>query len=140
MARKKKIISLPDEAEAAIEDVVSQAVDYVDYLMEALMPDGRPFGMETKPVEEQITEYIEGGYRVDPEACKNKIRVMVGQINTLLMGFGIPPEQAAAVMPYDIAETAALTWSAEMEKLLKEKAAQPLAPTADAESASILSR
>lgn len=123
MAKPKKIVSLPDEAEAALDDVVTKAVSYVDYLMEVLMPDGRPFGMNPKPVEQQLQDYIQGGYRDNPEACKMKIRELVGQVSQMLQAFGVPPEQAAQVLPYDIAESAALQWSAQMEKLLQEKTA-----------------
>ena len=122
MARKKKISSLPDEAEAALDDVVTQAVANVEYLMEVLMPDGRAFGVEPKPIEEQLNEYKSGGFQTDIMACENKIRGLVGQITNTLAAFGVPPEEMAAVMPYDIAQTAALQWSAKMEQLLAEEA------------------
>lgn len=128
MPRKQKVNSLPDEADAALDDVVTKAVADVEYLLEVLMPDGRPFGVKPKPVEEQLQEYINGGFHDNQAACENYIRQLILQIHTMLSNFGVPPEQIATVMPYDIAETAALQWSAQMEKLLAEQAAVTYAP------------
>ena len=118
----KAVESLPDIVEEVLDDVVAQAMSDMDWLLDVLMPDGRPFGMEIKTEEDQLQEYLAEGYHDNVDACANWIRMRVVALNQMLMEFGVAPELVASIHPYDIVEAAALVWSSKMEALYKKKA------------------
>lgn len=130
MAKAKKIQSLPDETEALLDDVSQKVADEMEAILEVLMPDGRPFGMVQKSLDEQVNDYVSQGYHDNVAACENKIRMTALQIIQMLSQYGVPPEQIATLRPYAIAEAAILEWSAKMERLLKERIEAALRPTA----------
>ena len=118
----REVESLPDIVEEVLDDVVAQAMSDMDWLLDVLMPDGRPFGMEIKSEEDQLQEYIAEGYHDNIDACKNWIRMRIVALNQMLAEFGVAPELVASIHPYDIVEAAALVWSSKMEALYKKKA------------------
>ena len=118
----KAVESLPDIVEEVLDDVVKQAVSDMDWLIDTLMPDGRPFGMEIQSEDDQLQGYLAEGYHDNIDACSNWIRMRVVALNQMLMEFGVAPELVASIHPYDIVEAAALVWSSKMEALYKKKA------------------
>ena len=113
--------SLPAVADDVINDVVASSAKDIEWLLDVLMPDGRPFGMEPLTEAEQIERYMKAGLHDNMEAALAFIREKAAQIAALLQRFGVPSEQAASAHPYDIAIVASLTWSAEMEKKLGKR-------------------
>lgn len=130
MAKTKKIQSLPDETEALLDDVAEKVAEEMEAILEVLMPDGRPFGMVQKSLDEQVNDYVAQGFHDSVPACENKIRMTALQIIQMLAQYGVPPEQIATLRPYAIAEAATLEWSARMERLLNERIEAALRPTA----------
>ena len=142
MARRKdkSTIGVPAEAEGLIADTVESVAQNIEFLLEILMHDGRPFGMEIATEEEQIQQYLEEGLHDNVDACLNWIRTRVLQLVQLMTAFGLTPEEQAFARPYDIVESSALHWSAKMERLIAkreqsaledyEAAQAPVLPTA----------
>lgn len=128
MKAPAKPISLPGLAESVVEDVVESVAQDVEWLLDSFMPDGRPFGMEKLSEEEQIQKYLADGLHDNPEAAANWIRQKVNDLIQMMTIFGVTQDKIASVHPYDIVETAALIWSAHMERLIKERESRT-APT-----------
>lgn len=119
--RSKSALGVPAEAEALITDTAETVARDVEFLLEILMPDGRPFGMEVATEEEQIQQYLDEGLHDNEDACLNWIRTRVLQLVQLMTAFGLTPEEQAFVRPYDIVESAAIHWSAKMERLIAKR-------------------
>ena len=129
--------SYPEFTEAVERDVVEWAVDLVDSVAAALMPDGRPFGMVQKSQDEQLSEYMV--IRDDPAAWQDKIRGWVAHTMETARAIGVEEGDMASVHPYDIAEAFAFQYAAKMESLRERKLVaapmgdNPLIPTGPSE-------
>lgn len=106
-------------AEEIVDDVAQWGIDRVNLIVEALAPDGRPFGMERRSQREELEEYMQL-YRGNPEAWLGKVEDMVTRITTILTDAGVQQDDIAKVHPYSIAQAWALHYSARMEKLLRK--------------------
>lgn len=105
-----------DELEDEKIIAVSQLVRIRDNILNAIAPDGRPYGMAKLTKRERLRQYVDN-VRDDPEACKQWVRDRVFEIQQALVG--LTPEKIAMVSPWSIAEKMLLDYSAEMERELK---------------------
>ncbi len=100
------------------EDMINQLSDdvdiYIDSVIEALMPDGRPFGMELKDPEEELQDYmnLRGNARAWWDWMAVRYDYIVSKMQQMLT-----PEQMAKVHPWDLVYRYAINFSAKMEKL-----------------------
>ena len=122
-----------DLAEAMAHNVAVEAAGTVNQILDALMPDGRPFGQKKMTIDEQIHDYEEQGWRDDPAASQKWIiQKATVDIPEMLRKFGLPPDKIAAVHPWDIAITAAIAKSAKMETEIAKRQSKELARIAPA--------
>ena len=112
--------SLPELAESVLDDAVESVRQDIEYILDAFMPDGRPFGTEKLSEEDQLAKYVGDGLHDNPDAAMNWIREHVLKLVDMMKAFGIDDQQIMSVHPYDIVETAGLIWSGHMENLLRE--------------------
>lgn len=110
-------VSFIADQEEIVDEVARWAVAYVNQVVDALAPDGRPFGLEPKSEEQQLLDYI-NNYRGNPDAWANRIRTTATQIQQMLLQKGVTPDKIPSVHPFDIAEDMAMDYSIRMENLL----------------------
>ena len=131
MARRTSFIA---DQEEIVDEVAKWGVAYVNQVVDAISPDGRPFGMEPKTEEQQLLDYI-NNYRGNPDAWANRIRTTATQIQQMLLQKGVTPDKIPSVHPFDIAEDMAMDYSIRMENLLAKtqdkarKGSESLRPT-----------
>ncbi len=105
-----------DMIEDISREVSDWGVEYIQTVVKALSPDGRPFGMEELDEEEQVGQYLE--LRGSTEAWTTWINDRSLNIVERLTFAGVSDEQIFTVKPFDIAEQMALAYSVRMEKIL----------------------
>lgn len=105
------IASLEDEQMIA----VSQLRKIRDDILNAIAPDGRPYGMTKLSKRERLRQYTEN-LRGNPDAWRQWMSDRVFEIHQALAAF--PPEKIALVAPWNIAQQMALSYSASMEREL----------------------
>ena len=117
--------SLPSEVEALVDGVVKAVADDIEWMVdEIFIPDGRPFRQERMTEDEQVDEYVNSGLRDNHDAALNWMRQRVVMLTEKLSHYGIPPEEVALIHPWDIVQTAAIKYSARMEKLIQKREGQ----------------
>lgn len=123
--------SFVDTVESMVDQLHEQAKDYVETMMNALMPDGRPFGMVKQTQKDQLRDYMK--LRGSAQAWTDWLNQKVEQVIT--QAGNLPPDQVAQIAPYDIVYRFAINYSARMEDLLLAEqanhaaASSPPAPT-----------
>lgn len=125
--------SLPGDVEEIIDSVVVAVADDIEWMVdEVFMPDGRPFRQEKMTMDEQIEQYMQSGLRDNKDAALNWMRERVVMLTQKLSQYGIGPEEVANAHPWDIIQTAALKYSARMEREIRKREGQgiadPIAP------------
>lgn len=118
---RKKQTTWADETEDAIDSVVKGMADDIEFIIDSFIPDGRMFRQQPMSEDEQLEQYLAEGLHDNVDAALNWIRTRVVQLTQELQKYGVPPEMVAQVHPYNIVETAAIKFSARMEKLLRER-------------------
>ncbi len=108
--------SFIDMVEEISDEVSNWGVEYIQTVVKALAPNGRPFGMEELTDEEQVGQYLE--LRGSEQAWSQWINERALNIVERLTFAGVSDEQIFTVKPYDIAEQMALAYSARMERTL----------------------
>lgn len=111
-----------DLLESVIDIVSDAAVKQIESVTTALAPDGRGFGLTFQTDDEMIADYMQ--LRGNPQAWGDYIFSAVQQIEQKLSESALDPQAIASVHPFDIAQKAAIQYSAEMEGKLKK--AHPL--------------
>lgn len=106
--------------EQVYEEVARWAADYVEMIIEALSPGGRPFGAVELSDEERAYLYV-SKLRGNPASWIEWIENRAQEIIDFLRNSGVDPSVMPSVHPYDIAEAMAVAYSAEMETLLMER-------------------
>jgi hypothetical protein len=106
-------------AEKVIGDVSQRAYEAIDKVLDAIAPDGRPFGMRKKSEREQLKEYMEEGLHDNPEAALNWMRTRAAEMQKRMEG--LPPDIVQSVHVYDIVQRYAMVYSSKMEALLLEE-------------------
>lgn len=109
-------MSFVREVEDVIDELSDWVVETVLELIDALMPDGKPFFREPKTVEEQLDDYYT--VRGNPEAWAKWIAERTAELVLELQDSGVDPEAILSVHPVDLAQKAAVQWSADMEDLI----------------------
>ena len=105
-----------DEIEEVVEEVSIWGAEQITAAIDALAPDGRPFGTTKRTEEEKVAEYLV--IRGDVAAWQVWLTTKAEEvINQLMMG-GIDPMVIASIDPIDIALAFAIDYSAEMESKL----------------------
>lgn len=110
MQDKKTFVDVTEE----MLEVLAEDVDmYIDSVIEALMPDGRPFGMEKKSPAEELSDYMElrGNAMAWWEWMATRYDYIKTKMNEML-----PPDKQALMHPWDIVFRYAMNFSAKMEK------------------------
>jgi len=105
------------DMEEVIDEVADWAVSLIQETISALMPDGKPFLMELKTEDDQIEEYM--ALRGNPEAWTKFIAENTSAIILELQDSGLDADLINTVHPADIAQKFAISWSADMEKVLE---------------------
>ncbi len=108
------------DAEEIVDEVAEWGAEYVDRVVEALSPDGRPFGMEKRNDEELIKDYVTN-LRGNPDAWANRIRTMVAKGQQRLQQAGLTQDQIAGVHLYDVVERLNIEYSVQMERKIQQK-------------------
>lgn len=108
-----------DEVEEVVDEVAHWGADIVQSIIDAIAPDGRPFGTTKKTPEEQLDEYrlIRNDVNAWMLWLSNKQQAIITQ----LMSVGIEPEHIAAINPLQIATSFMLDYSIRMERMLNER-------------------
>ena len=106
-------------AEAVINDVAQWGAEYVQTVVAALMPDGRPFGQKKLNEQEQLDLYME--IRSDPAKWDNWLDERIMRVQEQLQQSGLDQDTIAAVHPENLVASAALVYSIKMERLLDEE-------------------
>ena len=106
-----------EDLERVVVEVSDWALEHVELVVSTLSPDGRPFGMEERSLEEQAGEYmnLEG----NPAAWAQWITDKAQMIITRLEGIGIGPLDIQAIQPFRIATMMAMDYSQRMEVFLR---------------------
>lgn len=104
------------EVEQAIDELSDWVVETVLEIIDALMPDGKPFFREPMTVEEQLDEYY--AIRGNQEAWTKWMAKQTVDIILELQDSGVEPDLILSVHPADIAQKAAVQWSADMEDII----------------------
>lgn len=107
-----------DTLEEVIEEVSDWAVEIIQDILNALMPDGRPFMKYLPTEEDRLIEYY--GLRNNPEAWTKWVAEQAANIIMELQDSGVDPEAINSVHPPDIAARFALIFSLEMEELISK--------------------
>lgn len=103
-----------------VQEIVSNwAVDVIQEIVHALIPDDRPFGFQEQSIEEQINEYIL--LRSNPNAWLEYIQTNAQLIEQKLQEASVPPDLIASVHPFDISVKFSLAYSAYMEDQLRAR-------------------
>ena len=90
-----------DDLEAVVDEVAQWGADEVVAVINALAPDGRPFGAVKKDIEQQLTEYRL--LRNDVNAWMVWISQKATELTGTLMQASIDPDTINAVNPVNIA-------------------------------------
>lgn len=109
-------------SEEIINDVAKYGVDYINAVVDAIAPDGRPFGMEQTSQKQQLREYLK--IRGNHAAWNQWIEDRVMRIRTILQEAGIQEPEINSVHPYSIVESFAIQYSDKMERLLSREEAK----------------
>lgn len=107
------------ELEEITEEVSDWAVDIIQDVVKALMPDGKPWGYVALSDEDQIQNYL--ALRGQPEAWIRFIGEQAAEITNKLTDAGLPPDKIAEAHPFDIASKFAIAYSSEMERELRKR-------------------
>lgn len=110
--------SFVDDLELTIDELAEWGVDYINSIVDVLMPDGRGFGQKKLSEDEQMSEYMK--LRGDPAAWQNWITERVSAIQQSLTNSGLTEDVIAQAHPYDIVLSYALRYSSRLEGLLGE--------------------
>ena len=105
-----------DDLEKVVEEVSDWALEQVDLVLDALSPDGRPFGMEELSMEQQAADYM--NIVGQPEAWAQWITDKAQVIITRLEGVAVDPLDIQTIQPFKIATMMAMDYSARMEAYL----------------------
>lgn len=105
------------EVETAIDELSDWVVETILEIVDSLMPDGKPFFREPMTVEEELNEYYT--IRGNPEAWTKWLAEQAGAIVMELQDSGVDAEAIISVHPVDIAQKAAVQWSADMEDIIR---------------------
>lgn len=114
--------SFISHAEEIIDDVAHWGVEYINGVVDALSPDGRPFGMEKRTQRDQLRDYMQ--LRGNHAAWGQWIEERAQRIRTLLQEARIDEEEINSVHPYSIVEAFAIQYSDRMERLLSREEAR----------------
>ena len=117
---------MPDESfitdiETTIPEIVSDwAVKVIGKAVDALMPDGRPWGMVKQTVDEQLQDYLQ--LRGSPEAWDSLRLEQSVAIAQKLTESGLDESDVLSLHPFDMATKFALAMSVRMEDELRKRA------------------
>lgn len=106
------------DVEQVIDELSDWVVETVLEIVDSLMPDGKPFFREPMTVEEQLDEYY--AVRGNPEEWTKWMAKQTVDIILELQDSGVEPDLILSVHPADIAQKAAVQWSADMEDLIRK--------------------
>ena len=110
-------MSFITENEEVIGEVSDWAVEAIQEVIKALMPDGKPFFKEARTEEDDWKEYL--SIRGNEEAWAKWVAEQAGAIIMELQDSGVEPDLIASVHPIDIAVSYAVAWSADMESKIQ---------------------
>jgi len=109
-------MSFVQTVEEIVDELSDWVVETVLEIIDGIMPDGRPFFKEFKTDAEQLEEY--NAVRGNPEAWAKWIAQQAVAIVLELQDSAVDPELINSVHPLDIAQKAAVQWSADMEEFI----------------------
>lgn len=112
-------MSFVTEIEEVIDELSDWVVETVLEIIDAIMPDGKPFFRELKTPEEELQEYA--AIRGNQEAWVNWLAERTGDLILELQDSAVSPEAIISVHPVDIIQKSALAWSASMEDMIKKE-------------------
>ena len=107
------------EIEDVVDEVSDWAVNEIKDIVDAIMPDGRPFGTEPKSTEQQLADYRV--IRNNPDAWEAWERSKALEIEQALMQSGASQQSIEALNPLNVASIMILDYSSKMESLLNKE-------------------
>lgn len=110
-------MSFITDNEEVIDEVSDWAVEAIQEIVDALMPDGKPFFKELATEEDEFLEYL--SLRGNGEAWAKWLAEQAGNIITELQDSGVEADLIASVHPIDIAISYAVAWSSDMESKIQ---------------------
>ena len=108
-----------DELEQIVGEVSTWMAEQVTRVMDALSPDGRPFGMTKIDMETQLESYR--SLRNSPELWVAWIQAKSVDIQNELVKQGVNIEAIGAIDPLTLAIAYAKSYSSQMEKELNKR-------------------
>lgn len=118
MSEKHSFAEITDQM---IRELSNDVELYIETVISALMPDGRPLGMEERTQDEELLFYL--GLRGDASKWWNWIAERVEHF-IALASERLPPDKVEKLHPWDIVFRFALNYSAKMEQRLRQKIAR----------------
>lgn len=108
-----------DISEELVDELADFCDQYIDEIINRLMPDGRPFGMEKQSIKEEIRDYMQlrGNAAKWWDWLADRIEYIEQKKQEMLT-----PEQQKQVSSVDIVFRYALNYSAKMERAMKRYA------------------
>lgn len=110
-------VSFVDTLEDIEIEAAEWARDIEDSAVRALMPDGRPFGMEPRSEREQMIEYR--ALRGSQEAWQRWLENLQMQVDSQLAK--VSPEYSAGVNGVELVRRYASAYSAKMERMMERE-------------------
>lgn len=127
-----------DELDEIVEAVSDYGADYVERVLDTLMPDGRPFGEERLSEADELRMY-ETQLRGNPLAWEQWIMQRNQRIQEMLQESGLSQDEILNVHSLDITYRYAVAYSAKMEGVRMRRFARLAKKFKDEENAAALS-
>lgn len=110
------------DMEAMSKDLAVWAADYIETVIETLMPDQRAWMEVTPTPNEKLMLYLD--LRGDVQGWRKWIEMKVMEVRQMLADSGLPEEYMVALRLYDIVEPMAIAYSSANEAHL-QRVAEP---------------
>lgn len=111
-------MSFVTEVEGVVDELADWVVETILMIIDNIMPDGKPFFKELPSEEDQLKQYYT--IRGNQEEWVKWIGQQASDIILELQDSAVPPDMILSVHPLDIAQKAAIQWSADMEDLIRK--------------------
>ena len=110
-------MSTVSDIERVVDEVAEWGADIIVELVKRLSDGGRPYGMPERTPEEQLIEYLP--IREDPDAAFMYMSNKLDELMQSLGSSGASEVAISAIHPADLIASTILTWSSNMEDLIK---------------------
>lgn len=106
------------DMEWAAKETAAWLFEMRNFILDAMAPDGRPFGMLEATPRERLENYL-AEFKGDPVKQAAWVNARAAEVAQLVATMG--PQAQASIHPYNIAESMGIIYSARMEQALKRE-------------------